>query len=219
MFLTLTILEAVLIITGLVCVRRGGPVILYLLLFITIIDFINENVIVTHCMRWWHIPANVFYNIYSLFEMVCWLIIYYNIFRKRKNKRTVIILGSLVFIYSLLELFIINSFTVFHTSSFACFSLVSLFFSILYLFKVNSKPYHSLTGDPAFWICAAATCFNAVFLVNLFTMLDPDYWQHTDALSIFHLLQSIALIIYYLLLCIAFILFYYKHYKAITQDL
>lgn len=219
MFLILTILEAILIITGLFCLRRGGPVILYLLLFISIIDFINENLIVTHSIRWWKINSNVFYNIYSLFEIACWVFIYYHIYIKTIIKGTVVFFGSFILIFSLLEVFVFYSPEIFHTLSYACFSIFSLCFSGLYLFKINSKAYHNLTTDFVFWICASATCFNAVFLVNLFTMLDPGYWQHSKALPVFHILQSIALIIYYILLCIAFILFYCRHREATTRSL
>ena len=219
MFLTLTILEGILIITGLFCLRKGGPVILFLLLFLIVIDFINENVIVTHSMQWWKISSNVFYNAYSFLEILCWVFIYHHIYAKANIKGIIIFCGAFILIFSLLEVFFIYSPDVFHTLSYAGFSMFSLCFSGVYLLKINSMAYHSLHDDPIFWLCAGATCFNSVFLVNLSTMLDPIYWLHTQALQVFHILQSVALIIYYLFICIAFILFYCRHRQGIYRSL
>jgi hypothetical protein len=219
MFLTITILQVIVIVTGLACLRKGGPVILNLLLVINILGFINENLIVIHSREWWNVKRNVFYNLYSFFEILCWMFIYYQVFIKTIMKGTVIFFGCFILLYSLLEVFVFYGPEVFHTLSYACFSMFSLSFSGIYIFKINGKGYHNLTTDPVFWICAGAICFQSVFLVNLFTLLDPGYWEHAAAQQVFHMLQSIALIIYYILLCIAFILFYCRHQQESTRYL
>lgn len=219
MFLTITLLELFLILAGLFCLRKGGPVILYLVLLITIVDFLNENIIVTHSKSWWHVSRNVFYNAYSLIEISCWLFIYHHIFKRKEFKRLIIALGFVVITYSLAELFYLQNFTIFHTASYACFSIISLFLSVTYLFKVTRQEYHSLTDDPAFWLCAAAICFNAIFIINLITMLDTSYWSHNGSTAIFHIMQSVGIIIYYVLICTSFIISFYRYPKITIQAL
>lgn len=219
MFLFLMMLRIILILTGLVSLGKRGPVFLYLLLTIVFIDCVNENLIVNHSMQWWKLPSNVFYNIYSFFEISAWFVIYYLIFQSPTIKIWIVISGTFIILYSLWELFIVHSLEIFHASSYACFSLASIIFSALYLFDINRKEYHNLSKDPAFWVSAGAIFFNAIFLINLFTVLDPIYWSHKGAKEIFDVLQYIADIMYYLLLCLAFITSYYKSHKVTTPVL
>lgn len=217
MFLFISILETLLIITGLFSLQKNRPVFLYFLLIIITIDFVNENFIVTHCMQWWRLPSNLFYNLYSLLEILGWMLIYYNIFKTAFIKHSVNIIFPVILIYSLFEIFIIDTPNKFHTVSYALFSFASLFYSALYFFKINSKPYHNISQDPAFWMCAGVIFYQSLFLVNLITVLDAGYWKHENALQVFHVLQSIAQIMYYLFLCICFITSYYRYHKVITR--
>lgn len=206
MFLLVTIFNIVAILTGLFCLRKGGPVFLYLVLILISPAFINENFIVPNSKRWWHIHPNAFYNIYSLAEICAWFVIYYRVFHK-KTRPFLLLCGIALIIYTLSELFITASFKDFHSNSYFMFSACSLILSLLYIFTITLYDRHALTQDPAFFLCSALVCFHSVFFLNLLTMLDPGYWKQRDATSIFDLLQSLATCTYYLFICIAFIIF------------
>jgi hypothetical protein len=211
MFVAITIVQILIILTGLFCLRQHGPAILYIILLLILLAFINENIIVIYSMKWWHIKRNVFYNLFSLLEISAWCFIYYTIFRGRTTARAMIVFSWLaIMAYSCIELFLTHEINSFHTNSYACFCIFSLVSACAYIMAVNHKDYHRLSNDPAFWLCAAAVCFNCIFFINLTTMMDPGYWDHPRAKQIFHILQSIAVIIYHVFICIAFLTSYYR---------
>lgn len=216
MFITVTIFDIVLVMTGLFCLWRQRPVFLLLVLLINCIDLCNENIIIINCHRWWRMEPNVFYNIYSLLEILTWMAVFMMVFKSRQSRRIIGCMAAATLVYSLLEL-IMNGLQVFHSGSYAVFSGFCLCLATVYLLEVNRKEFHRIKEDPAFWICASAICFHAVFLVNLATMLDKDYWSHTGAQQVFHLLQSWASIISDLLVCIAFIISFCRYQQPANR--
>ncbi len=220
MFFTIAIIEVVAILTGVFCLRQKGPVILYLILLISILAFINENILVVNARKWWNLGGNIFYNVFSLIEICTWFFIYFKIFNRYPATKLIVVVSWLAVVaYSLTELFIIHSPREFHAASYLSFSAVSFVLSIVYFVKADKKEYYDPAQDSTFWICSAAICFNCIFFINLFTMMDQAYWSQKAARQIFHVLQSIAIIIYYLLICIAFIVFYYRLRKTTTRAL
>jgi len=204
MELTVNIFNIAALAAGLLCLRRGGPAVLYLALSLTALALVNENLIVLNAKRWWSTDRDVIYNIYSLLEMGCWFTIYWLAFPP-KMRPVILLLGCATFFYSGLELLVTGSFKQFHSNSYTLYSLAVFALSLAYIAR---RPKVEKGIFPvAFWLCAASLCFHGVFLLNLATIMDPDYWQQQNAITIFDLLQTLATCTYYLLICTAFILF------------
>jgi hypothetical protein len=195
--------------TGLFCLRKGGPVYLWLILFIISIAYINQAYIVPNAEKWWGIHPNICYNIYSVVENVAWFAFYYTVFNK-KIKQLILVCAIANIICSAIEFFITGTPVDFHQYAYIAFSLTALLLSLLYIFKVSLRDHHLLSRDPVFFICCASVCFHSIFFLNLVTIFDPVYWRLADAVYIYETLQSFASCMYYILLCISFIIFSYR---------
>ncbi|WP_255153615.1 hypothetical protein [Ferruginibacter sp. HRS2-29] len=207
MFTAILIFGLLTVLTGFVFLRKNGPVILWILLALNIISIINEQLLTEYCWHWWHIQPNVFYNLYSLIDMLVWFLVFYTVFYRVPGIRYIIFTTGIgVLCYSLAELFFIYNWSIFHSRSFLCFSGAMLLFSAVYFLNLQHKEsLHNLQKDYAIWLCAAAVCFHSVFFINLLTVIDPLYWSYPNTTRIFHTFQSLAIIIHYLFICIAFI--------------
>lgn len=69
------ILQLLTIGTGLFCLRRRGPVLLWIVWTIRVLACINENILVPHVKDWWGISRNVCYNIYAVVDTITWALI------------------------------------------------------------------------------------------------------------------------------------------------
>jgi hypothetical protein len=125
-------------------------------------------------------------------------------------KRFIFLSWHAIVLYSCLEIFYLHPLNEFHVRSYLLFCVSSLLCGTLYILRIEHKEFHSLRTDPIFWLFAGSFCFYSVFIINLLTMLDTQYWFQPKAKLIFHILQSVATIIYYLFICIAFITSYYR---------
>ncbi|MGC4102478.1 hypothetical protein [Ferruginibacter sp.] len=214
MFLPVTIFNIAAILTGLYCLRKGGPVILFLVLCLVTLAFINEYILVPHSAKWWAIKGNILYNIYSLIEITVWFVVYSILFHK--SIPLIILTGLIVLTYTAIELHR-YSFSEFHIRSYASFSAASLVIALCYFSKISLRRLHPITRDPVFFICTALLCFHSVFLINLFTMMETSYWKLSNVVLVFDVLQIMATILYYLFICIAFIISCYRYLPQISH--
>jgi|GEM_PF-5000671 len=219
MFTAILIFGMLTVSTGLVFLRKNGPVILWGLLALVLYGWITEQVLAINCWKWWQLEPNLFYNIYSLFDITVWGFIFYHIFfQRRKLQLLILILWLIIIVYSFIELTVFYNFNTFHSRSYLCFSVAMLALSFTYFFSIQRKETpHDLRKDYSIWLCASAVCFHVVFFINLLTVIDADYWQYPDTLRVFHIFQSIAIIIHYIFICTAFIFSRYRrpdnHYR------
>lgn len=205
--------------TGLFCLRKNRPVILLLLFVLIFISAVNEVLLVPNSWYRWKIPPNVFYNVFSLFDIAVWMFIYYIIFKSRKLKLLVLSAGVFILTCSCAEIFFISSIDQLHVITLMWFSLISVLLSLLYFFLIYTKEIHRVGQDPVFWVCAAAICFHTMFFINLATIHQTAYWRLANAPLIFNILQSLASSSYYLFICTAFIISYCRYKATFKQDL
>jgi hypothetical protein len=200
------IIQLVTIFTGLVCLRARRPVILCLTLVIVLAAAFVEQVFIPFSSQRWKLPNNVGYNLFSLIDMICWFGVYYSIFSKHRFLgRIVLYSGMLVFVYTIVELFVLQSLYVFHSRSLMCFNTCMILFSGIYIFGITRQEARNFSIDAAYWLSAAALCFNGIFFINLAGLINSSYWSNPAAVQAFALLQFIAIAIYYLFICIAFL--------------
>lgn len=209
------IIQLVTILTGLVCLRARRPVILCLALASVLMATFVEQVFVSFSHQHWQLPNNVGYNLFSLVDITCWFVLYYNIFSdQRILRKAVLYSGILVLSYTLAELFFLQSIYVFHSRSVMCFNICMIFFSGLYIFEAVRQETRRLTSDAAYWLSAAVLCFNGIFFINLAGLYNANYWSNPSAVHAFALLQFLAIVIYYLFICIAFLTNYSRSRPA-----
>jgi hypothetical protein len=211
MFLFISILQILTILTGLFCLRQKRPVVLQLLLVIIAFATINEVFIVRNVWEWWRLAPNIFYNYFSFVDMAVWTAIYVNIFKSKLLRRGIAATGILLLLLSCAEIIYFKDLMRLHTITLMCFAILMIILSLLYFFLIYNKEYHHVSRDPHFWVCAASIAFNAIFFFNLQMLSQQQFLEDPDAIRIFDFLQVLGLCAYYLFICTAFIISYYKY--------
>lgn len=203
-------LQCITIVTGLLCLRRSKPVILWLLWLVTILAFINENILVPHAMGWWGIPRNLFYNIYALLDILIWAGIFFFILGKtRYAAKIILISGGALVIYKITTI-LSNSVADLAFIPLTIFCVLCIFASIYYFSSIMRPVYYDITLHPAFWACCASLSFHSVLLVNLLTLNYNDYWEDDFSELTFDILQFMGITFYNLFICAAFLLSSYN---------
>ena len=183
------ILQCCTILTGLFCLRRNGPVLLWVILAIALVAFINENILIDNIMQWWGIPRNVFYNLYALLDITAWSAAFILIYTGNSNAQKLVCLfwSCLVIVY--VHDIVARGMNFLSVSSLTWFCVGCILFSTIYFTTILRAEYYNLKRQFAFWICSASFCFHSVFLVNLLTISDSQYWQNNFATITFDILQ------------------------------
>jgi hypothetical protein len=206
--LYILVLQCVTIFTGLICLWRKGPFLLWVILSAKILAGINENIIVDHSKAWWGISRSVFYNLFSIFDITAWCIFFFLLFENGRLVRYLIVLfWIIVMIVKYIEI-VQNSMNVFSVQSLTLFCGGSILFSMVYFLGVLKSDQHSLKSDYCFWLCCASVCFHPILMLNLLTLGDPSYWHDSFSTVTFDILQFIGISFYNIFICISFITFY-----------
>lgn len=190
------------LIVGLICYKQIKPTIFKLVVFLLSITAINEVVILLFVNNKWKI---FFYNCFSLIEIIIWVIIFY-VF----TKRNVFIIGAgmIIFIASILEIFLKKGF---HSISYRMFSIFIIINILIYFRKlITIKHMHSLLKDGVFWICCGLLLFHTVFIFYLTALDFLEFVNAKEALSSFKKIFNAVNIIFYIslsigLICLSFI--------------
>jgi len=213
------ILQCVTIITGLFCLWRKGPVLLWIILTITIVALVNEHILVGNVKGWWDISRNVFYNLYALLDITAWSAVLILIFRGNLLLKILVAIFWCCLITVQVHEMAARGMNILCISSLTWFCVGCILFSTVYFTTVLKAAYYDLKKQFAFWICCASFCFHSVLLVNLLTVSNSQYWLNDFATITFDILQFIALTFYNLFICIAFILAFYKSRHNSSQTL
>ena len=208
--LYILILQCVTLITGLLCLWRKGPVLLWIVFGITLLSAINENILVIYAGGWWGISTNNLYNTYAFIDMTAWCSIFYISFKSHRSLKNV----TMLFWIGLMTLKILETFQnglrQLALHSLILFCAGSILLAICYFNTALKLAYRDLRKDSSFWICCASLCFHSVLLINLLTVSDNQYWNDRFSTLTFDILQIIAMTFYNVFICIAFIFSSYK---------
>lgn len=202
------LLQCITIFTGLICLWRKGPVLLWLILVTKIFAGIIENVIADQSMQWWGISRSIFYNLFAFIDITTWCSVYFILFRHYRNLKKIAVLVWVALV--MLQCIEISRVGMHNLSmdSISWFCAASIMFSLLYFIQVLKNEEYNLKADPGFWLCCAAVSFHPVLLVNLLSFSDPGYRQDSFSATTFDILQFIGIGFYNIFICVAFLTFY-----------
>ena len=190
-------------VTGLICIKQIRPVTFALVPLLLFITTINELLII------YVIPLKsktLFYNVYSLLEIIIWSSIF--LFEQAKKYRIITFtFGALILIFSIFEICLKNGF---HSITYRLFSLylivnIFIFFSGL----INLKTQHILLRDGKFWIYFGLLLFHFVFIFYLSALDFKEFRADKAAILAFRGIINLVNILYYIsisigLLCLSF---------------
>lgn len=104
-----------------------------------------------------------FYNFSTTFEAVFYLWVLFNIVSGKLIKKIILISLFIYPILCLLDIYVFQSPSSFHTVSYAFGCLLLIFFSIVYFYELFANPKAiTLSKEPAFWICSGLLFFYSV---------------------------------------------------------
>jgi hypothetical protein len=193
---------------GLICLRRRGPVVLWLLLILKLLAVFNEYLIAENTLYWWGISRNVCYNIFALVDISCWCVIFYFLFPAyRFAKQLTVLFWFTLMLVKSVEIWQ-QGWQLMGVYSLGFFCAGAIFFSLIYFARVLQREDHDIKTDYGFWICCAAISFHPVLLVNLLTLSDGQYWKDSFAMINFDILLFVAVFLFNIFLCISFITYY-----------
>lgn len=199
------ILQLLTIGTGLFCLRRRGPVLLWIVWTIRVLACINENILVPHVKDWWGISRNVCYNIYAVVDTITWALIFIIIFIKYSIAKKLVVYISLFLILSKIIEINMKGIQQIASVSLILFCGACMVASVCYFAKILNPDFHDLKTDPAFWICCASLSFHSVLMVNLITVPYTAYWTQNFSTVTFNIIQVIAITCYNIFICLSFI--------------
>lgn len=175
-------------------------------------DVINELLIVPYISNQQNLNQNLFYNIFSFFEMATWFYIFIKFFQTgRRDKINIfsIFAIALCVFFSVFEIYQ-TGFLKLHINSLRLFDLLIIFFSCRYLFLILFKDFHDLFLDCFFWISSACIIYHSVLFLNFTTMSKNLYWFFNDSEKVFYFLIDIGNVFYHILIMGAFLACYFQ---------
>lgn len=193
--------------TGLATIKAVKPVFLKLMVVVFGITIIVEIL----ALKLPGEPTNILYNIFYFIDMSIWFYIFYKIHQKQKAIKLVVLLEALAIIFGIIESY--HRWGRMHTLSIRFYSIVIIFFSILYLYHALSKEYYEVFRDPVFYVCAACILYHSLTFIKFTTISEYIFFKDGIALKVFYTLDAVANFLYYPLLCAAFIVSFYYPQK------
>lgn len=201
--------EVICFLSGIIAWNSIEPRYMRFILLLFSIDIVNEIFITKYFINTGKFDQNIFYNLYSFFDMGFGFYIFYCIHKKTYLSKCVIVGGLICFSYTLLELFYIHGLRYLHIDSLRLFDFFIILFSFGYLHRILKKRYHKLLPDILFWYSAGSIILHSLLFLNFSTMAENRYWLFEKAEDIFYLLGDIGNVFYFSVLNVAFCLCIY----------
>lgn len=202
MFIINYIFEFCPLLIGLTFYKKIRPPFYRLILLVLLITVINEGCShfdVYHTLR---IPISFFYNIFFLFQLVVFFIIFFLSLDRKLYKKIAVI----IFISSLiLSLYFLNHIgwtefnPLFIDSVSGC--LISLGF--LYFISIYQKEVHLLKTDSLFWFSTGVIIVNFFLLLFVNAVLIDAFRNDPNSIFIFKILNTVGNFVYYSCLTIS----------------
>ncbi len=210
------VLEFIAFMIGLMVYNAIKPIYLKLILIILFITLINEVVVVPY-LKVVHVNRNTAYNIFSVIDIIVWLVIFMKIHSKEPRYKWLIVLSGLCLAICLFELVFVNGWGVFHTTSHRLYDILIVCYTALYFYRLLQKPYFVLYTDSVFWVCLACFMYHALLFLNFTLLSDYYYLEFKNSREIYRTLQFLYNSFYYPLLTIAFVVCHFNYkYKMMS---
>ena len=179
---------------GLILIKKIRPAYYILIVLLLLLTSLNE----TWVTVWEHQRnALLFYNIFSLVEMVLWsLLLVYNNDYRRKWVHFLIIIALLI--GSFIEISLRSGF---HSYTYRAFSIYGIISCLVYYYQLTEvRREEVIMFNGRFWILTGLLLFQFVFAFYLTALDLPEFRAAVDALYAFRVIFNIINIAYYLLL-------------------
>jgi hypothetical protein len=144
-----------------------------------------------------------FYNVFSIVEIVFFLVILYVIIKKEQIRKYILIGSGLYFFSSFFEILVVFGWHKYHFISMSFGCLLIFIFSCLYFFELLKEDVKGeLLFYPLFWLVSAILFFHLLLLIYI---LNHYFFPAAQVQSINKMILQVTNVVFYSFVIIAFL--------------